>query len=116
MDFKDLEDGKAYNIETMVLGRQTAGTAGTIGDTFAYKFQACIIRTGSTITILGTPVRTLIGRSASMAGDGLATGVRVSFGSTYSGSTLNQGHLRYDGLADTTFRVTTHNTVQEMGL
>jgi hypothetical protein len=114
--FKDLEDGKAYNIETMVLGRQTAGTAGTIGDTFAYKFQACIIRNGSTITALGTPIRTLIGRSASMSGDGLATGVRVSFGTSYSGSTLNQGHLRYDGLTDTTFVVSTHNIVQEMGL
>jgi hypothetical protein len=114
--FKDLEDGKAYNIETMVLGRQTVGTAGTIGDTFAYKFQACIIRSGSTITILGTPIRTLIGRSATMSGDGLATGVRVAFGSAYSGSTLNMAHLRYDGLADTTFIVTTSSKVQEMGL
>ena len=107
------EDGKAYNFETMVLGRQKAGAAGTIGDTFAYKFTGCFVRSGATFTVLGTPTRTLIGRSATMDGDGLTTGVRVAWSALF---TNNGAHLRMDGLADTTFVVTTYNVIQEMGL
>ncbi|HKM28960.1 MAG TPA: hypothetical protein VJY37_04695, partial [Anaerovoracaceae bacterium] len=113
---KNLEEGKAYNIETMVLGRQSAGTAGVIGQTFAYKFQGLIIYNGGVVALVGTPTRVLVGRSATLDGDGLTTGIRCSFGTAYSGSTINHAHIRYDGLADTTFTIQTYSTIQEMGL
>lgn len=107
------EDGKAYNFETMVTGRQISGTAGSKGDTFAYKFNGCVVLKGGTFEVLGDPNRTLIGRSSGMTGDGLATGVRLSWDTAYLPSVIN---LRMDGLADTTYQVTTSNVIQEMGL
>lgn len=120
--FRNLEDGKAYNFETMLIGRQVAGTAGAIGDTFAYKFSGCVVRNGDNYTVLGSPTRTLIGRTSTMEGDGLSTGVRVSWDNNYSSTVLLAGdqnnsiYLRMDGIANTTFQVTTYNTIQEMGL
>ena len=99
----------------MLIARQTAGSAGTVGDTFAYKITGCFIGGSGAITTLGTPTRTLIGRSAGMSGDGLTTGARVSWYGYYP--TGNPGaSLRFDGVADTTFQITTYTTFQEMGL
>lgn len=107
------EIGKAYHFDTMVLGIQTAGTAETIGDTFAYRFTGCFMRTESGYSVIGIPERTLVGRSSGMSGDGLTTGIRLSWSSNFNN---NVAHLRYDGLADTTFTVSTYSTIQEMGL
>ena len=110
---RECEDLRAYNLDIMVLGRQIAGTAGTVGDTFAYRFQACVKRDGSTYTVLGTPIRTLIGRDAGMSGDGLTTGARMSWTAPTAGAT-NRIELRFDGLLDTTFRIQTLSNIQEI--
>ena len=110
----EIEDGKAYNWETMVMGVQISGAGGVVGNTWAYKFQGCFTRSGSTYTTIGTPIRTLVGRSVGMSGDGLTTGERM----TYSG--LNVGdaaaYLRYDGIINTTYRIQTHSWIQEIAL
>lgn len=109
-----IEDGKGYNFETMVFGRQTAGTAGAVGDTFAYKFTGCFVVNAGVSTVVGTPTRTLIGRSAGMAGDGLTTGVRMSW--KVPNDTVHRAELRMDGLADTTFEVNTYSVIQEISI
>ena len=112
--FTAIENGKAYHFETMVLGRQTAGTAELIGNTFAYRFRGCFVKnTDGTFTVIGTPERTLVGRSTGMSGDGLTTGVRLAWSASFISNAV---HLRYDGVANTTFSVTTNSTIQEMGL
>jgi hypothetical protein len=110
----ECEDGKAYNFETMVLGRQTGGAAGTIGDTFAYKVVGCaVLSSAGVFSAIGTPTCTLIGRSSTMSGDGLTTGTRVNWSSLFTSKGI---HLRMDGIADTIFSVTSYNIIQEMGL
>jgi len=106
-----LENNRTYLFETTVIGRQTAGTAGAVGDSFAYKFQGAVTVASGVMTVLGTITRTLIGRTAGMAGDGLSTGPRMS-----AHTDIYQGGLivRYDGIADTTFFVSAHSTVQEL--
>jgi hypothetical protein len=106
-----VEDGKAYHFRTMVLGRQLSGGAGTIGDTFAYEVTGLFSRSGATITTIGTPTTTLIGRSVGMAGDGITTGVRIRYNGEYP---TNRVVLRYDGLANTIFYVQSYSTIQEM--
>lgn len=108
----EVEDGKVYHFDTMVLGTQYAGTAGVIGDSFAYRFSGIFIRNGETYTTIGTPTRTLIGRSAGMTGDGLSTGARMSYYGRLAGQ--HRVDLRFDGVTDTTFRVQAHSTIQEL--
>lgn len=110
-----VENGKAYNLDIDVIARQSDGTAGTIGDTFAYNIKALIVVDSSgNGTVLGTPIRTLIGRSAGMSGDGLTTGARVSlYNGIYPPKTFI---LRYDGVEDTTFRFFCHTKWMEMKL
>jgi hypothetical protein len=106
-----LEDGKSYHFETMVTGRQTAAAgSGVVGNTFAYKFVGLFTRAGAVYTTIGTPTRTLIGRSAGMSGDGLTTGERMSYYDPASGVF----NLRYDGVNDQTYRIQTHSFIQEM--
>lgn len=111
---ENCQDGMAYHFETMVLGRQISGSAGSIGDTFAYKFNGCFIRNGSVYTVLGTPVITLIGRSASLSGDGLTTGIRIAWKAPDAAA--NRAELRYDGLADTTYWIQTYSKIQEVSI
>lgn len=110
--FESLVDGRVYHFSTMVIGRQTAGTAGTVGDSFAYRAEGAFTVEGGVLTMLGAATITLIGRSAGMTGDGLTTGPRITMYTS-----IYQGHavLRFDGLADTTFYVSAHSTVQELG-
>lgn len=123
MILENMEVGKAYHFETMTTGRQISGTAGSAGHTFAYKFSGCVVRLDTTsYEVLGTPTRTLVGRSTGMSGDGLSTGVRVNWDTNYltnvnaSGNQKNAIYLRMDGLDNTTFQVTTYNKIQEMGM
>lgn len=108
----DLESGKTYHFDTMVIGVQYGGIAGAVGDSFAYRFKGIFQKNGETYTIIGTPTRELIGRSSTMSGDGLASGIRVSFYGRYP--TQNRIILRYDGLADTTYRVQISSNIQEL--
>jgi len=108
----EIEDGKAYHFDTMVIGRQISGAGGAVGNTFSYKFNGTIMRDGATCSTVGTPIRTLTGRSAGMSGDGLTTGERMSYIDPNSGtSTLN---LAYVGIINTTFRIQTHSWIQEI--
>ena len=107
---KEMEDGKGYHFDTMVMGRQVSGVAGTVGDTFAYKFQGVITRDGAVYATIGSVTRTLIARSAGMSGDGLTTGARMSHYDPAAGTQ----NLRYDGVADTTFLIQTHSWIQEI--
>lgn len=108
----DCEDGKAYNFRSMVMGRQTASAgAGTVGNTFAYQFTGLFTVAGGVITTIGTPTRTLIGRTTGMTGDGLTTGPRISYSGYY---TSGRCVYRYDGEADTTFFIQTFSEFQEI--
>lgn len=112
--FENAEAGKTYLLDIDVLGIQTAGTAGTVGDTFGYKIKAILaVASNGTGAIVGTPIRELVGRSSGMSGDGLASGARVSlYNGVYpAGSSIA---LRYDGVADTTFRIFCHTKWLEM--
>lgn len=106
------EDGKVYNFDTMLLAIQTAGSAGTVGNTFAYRFTGMVQRSGATYTVIGTPTRTLIGRSAGMSGDGLTTGERMSWTTPAS----DRIQLRFDSIENTTFRVQTYSRIQELSV
>lgn len=110
---ENVENGKAYNIDVDVMARQIDGTAGTVGDTFAYNIKALIVVNGSgSGTVLGTPIVTLIGRSSGMAGDGITSGARVSlYNGIYPTATIA---LRYDGVADTTFHFFCHTKWMEL--
>ena len=108
----DCEDGKAYNFETMVMGRQAGGIGGMIGDTFAYKFTGLVKRSGSTYTVIGTPSRILVGRDEGMAGDGLTTGVRVSW--KIPNNTDDRLELQFDSIINTIFWVQTYSNIQEI--
>lgn len=111
----NIENEKSYNFEAMVIGKQTAGTAGTIGDTFAYKASGLVKRSGSIYSVLGTPSVTLIGRDAGMSGDGVATGVRLNWTTAYLTDTYKAIILRMDGMADATFYVSVATRIQELG-
>lgn len=112
--FNTVENNRTYLWETTVIGRQTAGTAGAVGNTFAYKFTGAVSIDGSGAgTTLGTITRVLIGRTAGMTGDGLSTGPRMS---ELDGAALyiSDIALRFDGEADTTFYIAAYSTVQEL--
>ena len=107
----------SYHFETMVLGRQTAGSAGAVGNSFAYKFQGLVsVDSDGSVEVNGGPVaRTLVGRADGMSGDGLSSGERMSFDTAPYGSDSIKSRLvlRFDGLANTTFWIQTHSVIQE---
>lgn len=107
----DMVDGRTYAFESMVIGRQTAGTAGAVGNSFAYKFQGAFTVAGGAMTVLGTISRTLVGRTSGMTGDGLSTGPRMSAMTSLYYDDLT---LRFDGEADTTFYINVYSVVQEL--
>lgn len=110
----NVENGKAYSVDIDIMGRQIEGSAETVGNTFSYNIKAIIARdSGGTATVIGTPIRTLIGRSAGMSGDGLSSGIRVSL---YNGiyPTGEAIALRYDGVADTKYQLLAHTKWIEM--
>lgn len=111
--FNAVENNRTYLWETTVIGRQTAGTAGAVGNTFAYKFTGAVSIDGAGAgTTLGTVSRTLIGRTAGMTGDGLTTGPRMS---ALAAALYNADiAIRFDGEADTTFYIVTYSVVQEL--
>lgn len=110
----NVENGKSYLLETMVVGKQSAGLAGNIGDTFGYKFTALInVKSDGTYEAIGTPERLLIGRSSGMDGDGLSSGVRLSW---YNGIYPDDRSLclRMDGITNAIFYVTCHTKWVEL--
>ena len=112
----NVENGKSYLLETMVVGKQSAGSAGSIGDTFGYKFTALInVKSDGTYEAIGTPERTLISRSSGMDGDGLSSGVRLSW---YNGIYPDDRSLclRMDSIANATFYVTCHTKWVELAV
>lgn len=117
------ENGKTYHWETMVIGRQTVSTsgAGALGNSFAYRFTGVGTVAAGALTVLGTITRTLIGRTSGMTGDGLTTGPRLTAETAlYTGGVTPPVSaagiiVRYDGEANTTFRITTNTRIQELG-
>jgi len=105
-----VEDNKVYNFETFLIARQTAGTAGTIGDCFAYKITGCIKRAGIVYTVLGTPTVTLIGKDA-----GMNAAIEITWSTAYLTDADKSISLRFDSIADTVFQVTTNSIIQELG-
>lgn len=99
----DIEDSTSYYVETMVHGVQTSSTTGSEGEMFAYRFEYCVTRLGSTYTTVGTPIRTLIGRNVSDSGDGLTTGERIAWYGRYS--TSDDFGVAFYGAGNRTFRI-----------
>lgn len=106
----ELDDNRTYHFETFVIGRQTGGTAGTVGDSFAYKITGCIKRAGIVYTVLGTPTVTLIGKDEGMDG-----AIAITWTVAYLTDAGKSISLRFDSIADTVFQVTTNSIIQELG-
>lgn len=110
-----LVNDRTYLFETTVIGRQTAGGTGAVGDSFAYKFRGAVTVAGGAMTVLGTIERTLVGRTSGMSGDGLTTGARLTaYTSLYPGSGIGNLVLRYDGEAGRTVYISTVTTFHEL--
>ena len=113
---RGLENDKTYAFEATVIGRQTGGTAGTVGDSWAYAFRGAFTVAAGALTVLGTIERTLLGRSAGLAGDGLTAGARLTaYTSVYAGTGIGDLIVKHDGVADTTFYVSAYTEFQELG-
>lgn len=112
---KGLERGKTYYIESVIMGRQIAGSAGHVGDEFVYKATGyCVsVDSNGTATFLGTPTVTLMGRTATMDGDGITSGIRMSAYSTVLDDTIL---VRFDSINSTTFRVWCHTKWEEFSV
>lgn len=112
-----LANDRTYLFETTVIGRQTAGATGAVGDSFAYKFQGAVTTVGGVMTEIGTPTRTLVGRTAGMSGDGLTTGARLMmYSPAYpAGGGIGSLSLRYDGEVGRTVYISTQTKFQEVG-
>lgn len=111
-----LESNRSYWVEAMIFARQTAGSAGAVGHSFAYRASVALAVDGSgAFSILSYPAPTLVGRTTGMVGDGVTTGPRITaYGVAYPSSPNGDLIVRFDGLDSTTFQVTTHSTVLEI--
>ena len=111
---KDYENNKTYFVEAEIMGRQIAGSAETIGNTFVYKYVGLISFDIDGVATFITPQSlTLVGRSSGMSGDGTTSGVRMELFTNFK-AVEQSIFLKFESLANTTYQVMTHSKWLEM--